>query len=104
MRTWRARSPHLLRVSVERQTSFVELHVEFSVGEAGGKEPVVDGTVTPSGLAQAGRANRERTEMREQENLKGGKGGRPSARFHTDKITRVLMISLNQNAEMAENE
>lgn len=82
MRTWRARSPHLLRVSVERQTSFVELHVEFSVGEAGGKEPVVDGTVTPSGLAQAGRANRERTEMREQENLKG-KGGHDQAQDFT---------------------
>lgn len=60
MRTCRASPPHLLRVSVERQTSFIELHVEFSVGETGGKETVVDGTVTPSGLAQAGRKEKGR--------------------------------------------
>lgn len=69
VRTWRASPTHLLRVSVERQTSFIELHVEFSVGEAGGKEPVVDGTVTPCGLTQAGRVNRDRGDLRsEQEN------------------------------------
>ena len=47
-----------MSIAIECQTAFIQLQVESPVGKATGQPPVIDGTVTPCGLAQPGRDTR----------------------------------------------